>query len=285
MRTWGDAREWAITRLRAGADPATAPLDADVLLAFALGVTKEELLAHPERGLAPDGAARFRALVERRCTGEPVAYLRGFKEFYGLRFAVDPRVLIPRPETETLVDAARRFIGGRALTVVDVGTGSGAIGCAIAANEPRVRVIGTDLSADALEVARANASALGVAGRVELRQGDLLAPVSERVDVVCANLPYLRDEALEHLVGDRTSLAFEPRAAIVAGADGLDLVRRCVADLPRVLAPGGAAFFECDPPQAAAIATLIEAKGLRADVLRDLMRAERVVTAANSGTR
>ena len=280
MPTWGDARERAIARLRSGADPATAPLDADVLLAFALGVTKEELLAHPERGLAADDAARFRGLVERRYTGEPVAYLRGFKEFYGLRFAVDRRVLIPRPETETLVDAARRFIAGRALTVVDVGTGSGAIACAIAVHEARVRVIATDVSADALAVARTNAGALGVAGRVDLRQGDLLVPISEPVDVVCANLPYLRDDSLEHLVGARTSLAFEPRAAVVAGADGLDLVRRCVADLPRVLSPDGAAFFECDPPQAARVAGLIEAQGMRADVLRDLMRNERVVTAS-----
>ena len=281
MRTWGDARDWAIARLRSGADPATAPLDADVLLAFALGVAKEELLAHPERGLAPDHAARFRGLVERRYTGEPVAYLRGFKEFYGLRFLVDPRVLIPRPETETLVDAARRFIAGRGLTVVDVGTGSGAIACAIAASEPSVHVIATDASRDALEVARANAKALGVSSRVEFREGDLLGPVTERVDVVCANLPYLRDDALDDLVGARTSLAFEPRGAVVAGADGLDLVRRCVADLPRVLAPGGAAFFECDPPQAAAIATLIEAQGLRAEMLLDLMRAERVVAASS----
>jgi release factor glutamine methyltransferase len=281
LPTWGDAREWAIARLRAGADPTTAPLDADVLLAFALGVAKEELLAHPERGLAPDDAARFRALVERRYTGEPVAYLRGFKEFYGLRFRVDPRVLIPRPETETLVDAARRFIAGRALRVVDVGTGSGAVACAIAASEPRVRVIATDLSDDALIVARENAASLGVDGQVEFRRGDLLSPVTEQVDVVCANLPYLRDDALEHLVGARTSLAFEPRAAVVAGADGLDLVRRCVSDLPRVLAPGGAAFFECDPPQAAAIAALIEAQGMRTDVLRDLTDAQRIVVASS----
>jgi release factor glutamine methyltransferase len=126
-------------------------------------------------------------------------------------------------------------------------------------------------------VARETAAALRVDGRVEFRLGDLLAPVTERVDVVCANLPYLRDDALEHLVGARTSLAFEPRAAVVAGADGLDLVRRCVSDLPRVLAPGGAAFFECDPPQAAPIAALIEAQGLHTQVLRDLMDAQRVV--------
>ena len=285
MRTWGEARDAAVTRLRTGADPATAALDADVLLAFALGTTKEDVLAHPERALSTADGARFLDLVERRHGGEPVAYLRGFKEFYGLRFSVDPRVLIPRPETETLVDAARRLVEGRAVTIVDVGTGSGAIACAIAVHERTVRVIATDTSPDALSVARSNAASLGVGDRVELRQGDLLTPVTDRVDIVCANLPYLRDDALTHLAGERTSLAFEPREAVVAGGDGLDLIRRCVRDLPRVLAPGGTALFECDPPQADEIAELLRATGLRTDVIRDLGGAERVVSGASSGTR
>lgn len=285
MPTWGEARASATQRLRTGADPATAALDADVLLAHALGVTKEELLAHPERPLAGDREERFASLVERRHGGEPVAYLRGFKEFYGLRFRVDPRVLIPRPETETLVDEARRVIAGRALTVVDVGTGSGAIACAIAAHEHVVRVIGTDSSRDALAVAETNALALGVAERVEFRAGDLLAPIAERAEVVCANLPYLRDDALAQLSGERTSLAFEPRAAVVAGGDGLDVIRRCVVDLSRVLAPGGAALFECDPPQAEAIAALLRQRGLVTRIVRDLSGAERVVVGSSSGTR
>ena len=283
MRTWADARSHAIEQLRGGADPATAVLDADVLLAFALGVNKEDVLAHPERALTADAGARFEALVARRRSGEPVAYLRGWKEFYALRFAVDPRVLIPRPETETLVEEARRLIAGRPVTVVDVGTGSGAIACAIAVHERAVRVIATDISADALAVAKANAEALGVADRVELRQGDLLAPIVERAEVVCANLPYLRDDALASLEGERTSLAFEPRGAVVAGADGLTVIRRAVADLPRVLAPGGVALFECDPPQAVPIAELLRGIGLAVRIVRDLAGAERVVS--GSGTR
>ena len=277
MTTWGEARRSAAERLRTGADPATAALDADVLLAFVLGVGKEQLFAHPERALGDEAAARFAELVERRHAGEPVAYLRGFKEFYGQRFRVDRRVLIPRPETETLVEEARRFIAGRAVRVVDVGTGSGAIACSIALHEPRAQVIATDVSADALAVAATNALAMGVGERVELRQGDLLGPVAEEVDVVCANLPYLRSDALADLRGERTSLAFEPNVAVVAGADGLDLVRRCIADLPRVLAPGGAAFFECDPPQAAVIASLLEERGMRTRIARDLAGNERVV--------
>src|SRR4051812_31196932 len=216
MRTWSAARADAAARLRIGADPDTAALDADVLLAFALGVSKEELYAHPERTVSPSDDARFADLVERRRRGEPVAYLRGWKEFYGLRFRVDPRVLIPRPETETLVEEARRVIAGRALTVVDAGTGSGAIACSIAAHERGVRVIAVDVSAAALTVARENARTLGVSDRVELREGDLLAPIVERVDIVCANLPYLREDALAALTGARTSLAFEPRGAVVA---------------------------------------------------------------------
>jgi release factor glutamine methyltransferase len=278
MPTWGEARAAAVARLRASPEPATAALDTDVLLAHVLGVEKAALFAHPERLLSASEEALFQTLVERRGHGEPVAYLRGFKEFYGLRFRVDPRVLIPRPETEVLVDAARELIAGRAVTVVDVGTGSGAIAVAIAVNEPQVRMIATDSSRDALAVAEVNALACGVADRVELRHGDLLAPVSERVEIVCANLPYLRDDTVVEWVGERTSLAFEPRVAVLAGVEGLDLIRRCIVDLPRVLAPGGAAFFECDPPQSAAVAALLASRvGAAPRVLRDLGGAERVV--------
>jgi release factor glutamine methyltransferase len=204
----------------------------------------------------------------------PVAYLRGFKEFYGLRFAVDPRVLVPRPETEVLVDAVRAYAGDRPLTLVDVGTGSGAIAVALAVTVPALRIIATDVSAVALAVARANAAAHGA--RIDFRQGDLLAPVTERVDVVAANLPYLRDDALERLAGERTSLAFEPRVATVAGPDGLALVRHAIADLPRVLVADGAAFFECDPPQVQLIAALLAKLGA-VDTLKDLAGLDRVV--------
>jgi release factor glutamine methyltransferase len=188
-------------------------------------------------------------------------------------------VLIPRPETEVLVDAARERIAGRPLRVVDVGTGSGAIAVAIAAHEQRVRVIATDSSRDALAVAEANALANGVADRVEFRYGDLLVPITERVDLVCANLPYLRDDTVTEWVGERSSLAFEPRGAVVAGPDGLGIIRRCIADLARVLAPEGAVLFECDPPQVAAVSEMLERAGLRTHTLRDLAGAERVVAA------
>ena len=277
MGTWGEARAEAVRRLRAGADPGTAALDADVLLAFALGVTKEQLLAHSETPLAAAAAARFTALVARRAAGEPAAYLRGWKEFYGQRFRVDPRVLIPRPETETLVDEALGVIAGREATVVDLGTGSGAIACSIALHATRARVIATDSSGDALAVAAQNARELGVGERIEFRQGDLLVPITEKVDLVCANLPYLRDDEMARLTGERTSLAFEPRAAVIGGPDGLDLLRQAVADLGRVLAAGGVALFECDPPQTSSLTRLLDSAGLRTRVIRDLSGNDRVL--------
>lgn len=261
MPTVGELRARALARIPA--------LDTDVLLAHALGVRKEALYADPDARVDHDLAASFDKLIARRTHGEPVAYLRGFKEFYGLRFAVDPRVLIPRPETETVVDAIR---GSGARLVADIGTGSGAIAIALAVTEPNVRVIATDISADALAVARANAEAHGVADRIVFREGDLLAPIRERVDALAANLPYLTDASVAEWTGERASLAFEPQVAVLAGPDGLALLRRAIHDLPRVLRPGGVAYFECDPPQARALAA-----ELRGELLRDLSGHERVL--------
>lgn len=255
--------------LRSGALTRIAPLDTDVLLAHALGIAKEEIYARPETEVPAAAAARFAELVGRRAVGEPVAYLRGWKEFYGLRFAVDPRVLIPRPETEALVDAVR---GSGAHLVADIGTGSGAIAVALAVHDPELRVIATDLSADALEVARHNALAHGVAGRIDFRLGDLFDPLDRPVDAIAANLPYLTDAAVADWTGERASLAFEPPGAVLAGADGLQVIRRALAGLTRVLRPGGVAFFECDPPQARALAT-----EHGAEILVDLAANERVL--------
>lgn len=279
--TRAGARARGLARLRAAGDDA-ASLATDLLLAHACAVSKEELYAHLDATLSESEERRFAELIERRAAGEPVAYLRGWKEFFGLRFLVDPRVLVPRPETETLVEAALahlRLAGGT--RVADVGTGSGAIAIAVAVNAPAVRVIATDLSAGALGVASSNIRAHGVEDRVELRHGDLLEPVEEEVDVVTANLPYLRADALEHLTAERTSLRFEPREAVLAaGEDGLGLIRRCIDQLPGRLARGGAAFFECDPPQAVAIAQLLAARvGGTTRIIRDLMGNERLVEA------
>jgi release factor glutamine methyltransferase len=276
--TRGEARDDATRRLRDVGDP-TAALDADLLLAHVCGIRKEELYAHLDAPISRAERDAFDAAVARRARGEPVAYIRGYKEFYGLRFAVDPRVLIPRPETEVLVEAALGFLRATGRTrVVDVGTGSGAIAIAVAVFEPRARVTATDVSADALAAAGANAAAHGVADRVELRRADLLEGVDGPFDVVAANLPYLREDAVAHLTGERTSLAFEPAVAVVAGEDGLRVVRRCIDQLSERLAPGGAAFFECDPPQTDTVRDLIGAKiGAATRTIPDLTGAPRVV--------
>lgn len=242
-------------------------------MAHALGIPKEALYAHPEVTLSAAEASLVQALVMRRAAGEPVAYLRGRREFHGHELVVDPRVLIPRPETETLVDAALGFVRrSGARLAADVGTGSGAIAIALALGAPALRVIALDASPGALEVARLNIARHGVSDRIELREGDLLAPLDAAVDLVVANLPYLRDP--ERLA----SLAFEPSIALYAGVDGLSLVRRAIADLPRVLAPHGAAFFEIDPAQAGEVArTLTAVLGGAAVVLSDLAGDARVV--------
>src|SRR5258708_29063170 len=175
MPTRGEARAGATERLRRSGVPSPA-LDADVLLAHVLGVAKDALVAHPEVELTVSERERLDALVADRERGVPVAYLRGFKEFYGLRFAVDPRVLVPRPETEALVDAVRAHAAGRALTVVDVGTGSGAIAIALAVGEPRLRLIATDISSDALAVAPANAAPHALP--IRFPAGHLLSPLA-----------------------------------------------------------------------------------------------------------
>jgi release factor glutamine methyltransferase len=306
VTTRAEARTRGLARLRAAGDD-TAALATDLLLAHACGISKEQLYAHFDATLGADEERAYAELMERRAAGEPVAYLRGWKEFFGLRFFVDPRVLVPRPETETLVEAALAHLrSGGGARVADVGTGSGAIAVAIAVNASDTRVIATDLSAGALEVASANIRAHGVEGRVELRRGDLLEPLEEEVDVVTANLPYLpialglRPRRLDTARGSslapaepdahsplsltERSLLFEPREAVFAGgADGLDLIRRCADQLPARLARGGAAFFECDPPQARAVAELLAARlGGPTRIHRDLMGNERVVEAVRA---
>lgn len=270
------ARRGAIARLRdAGIE--TAVLDADLLLAHVLGVRKEDVYAHPEAPITDWALGTYRELVARRSRGEPVAYLRGVKEFYGMELVVSPAVLIPRPETEILVqEAVRRLATREAPAVCDLGTGSGAVAIAIAAELPRARIVAVDASEAALSVARENLSRQSVGDRVGLRQGDLLAPLGGPVDAVVANLPYLTTAEVEAAAG--TSIAFEPREALDGGADGLDVIRLAVAALPRYLSPGGVALFECAPAQAEEVALLLRTSlRARTEIVRDLAGRERVV--------
>ena len=230
---------------RAGID--SAALDAPVLLAHLLGVERAGLLAHPELSLDAATQAAYAGLLARRAAGEPVAYLTGGREFMGLDFAVDRRVLIPRPETEHLVEAALAHLRADptpAPVAVDVGTGSGAIAVSLAQALPRLRVIAADVDAGALAVARANAVRHGVADRVCLVRGALLDWLGRPVDLIAANLPYLRPDQAN------ASIAWEPAVALYAGADGFALYRDLLAQAPARLRPGGRLLAEIDPDQA-----------------------------------
>jgi release factor glutamine methyltransferase len=246
----------------------TPRLDAEVLLAAAMGADRAVLISDPGRGLDPGEARTFQHYARRRSQREPVAYILGRKGFRRLELAVDPRVLIPRPETEHVVEAALALPAGA--RVVDVGTGSGAIALALADERPDLEVLGTDASAGALAVARGNAARLGLP--VEFLEGDLLAPVEGRVDAVVSNPPYVR--AGERLAPEITR--FEPADALYAGPDGLEVYRRLVP------AAAAASFvaLEVGDGQAAAVSALLRDAGFASiDVGADLAGIERVVVA------
>jgi release factor glutamine methyltransferase len=256
-----------------------APADARVLLAHVLGVDRAWLIAHATDAVRPADVDAFFALARRRRDGEPVAYLTGMREFRSLALAVDRSVLIPRPETETLVERALDALPReRATRVLDLGTGSGAIALAIARERPLADVCATDRSAAALAVARANAARLAVAN-VRWLESDWYAalPDGERFDLIASNPPYVAEGDPHLAEGD---LPFEPRGALVAGRDGLDALRVIVAGAPRRLAAGGLLVVEHGYDQAEAVRELLAGAGLRAfESLRDLAGIPRVAAA------
>lgn len=274
-----DTLRWTTGYLEGKGVP-TPRLDAEVLLAWSLGVDRVRLYLDFERPLCPPELARYRELVRRRAKREPVAYIRGFKEFWSLEFDVTPAVLIPRPETEVLVEEALKLARAlspkrpAALRVADVGTGSGAV-AVVLARELNQPVLATDASPEALEVARRNAHKHKA--EVEFIRGDLLAPFADHsLDLVVSNPPYVpRAEVLHPAVPE---LGFEPRGALEGGEDGLDALRRLASDAPRVLASGGWLVLEVGAGQATDTARLLEAAGLRGVArVSDLAGIERVV--------
>jgi release factor glutamine methyltransferase len=259
-----DALDSAVIALGA-AGCETPRLDAELLLAHVLGVDRAALITDPERGLEPDEARAFMDLAARRREREPVAYLLGSKGFRTIDLAVDARALVPRPETEHVVEAALDL--PRGARVVDVGTGSGAIALALKTERPDLEVVATELSPGALAVARANAARLGL--DVSIYEGDLLDPVSGPLDAVVSNPPYVAaGDVLPRDVGH------EPREALFGGEDGLDVIRRLIA------AAAGVPFLaiEVGAGQAPAVAELVRAGGWpEVSALRDLAGHERVV--------
>jgi release factor glutamine methyltransferase len=260
-----------IERLRA-AGSASARLDAELLLGFAIHADRTALLAHPEAQVGTGPEAAYRATLDRRAAGEPVAYIRGVKEFFGLAFAVDGRALIPRPETERLVELAeaeviRRLAAGpRAvdappILVADVGTGSGTIAVALAAAlrrrgvGPELSILASDASPEALALARENAVGHAVADRIRFVEADLLPPSLETpFDLVLGNLPYVRSDAI---AGLPVATSFEPRSALDGGPDGLAVIERLLARLPEALAADGVAMLEIGGDQASEMEALV----------------------------
>jgi len=232
--------------------------EARLLLAAACGVGEANLIARPEIELAQPAEAKFLDWAQRRIAGEPVAYLLGEREFYGLALRVTPAVLIPRPETELLVDLALRLVDAeREAALLDLGTGSGAIAIAVKHHRPRARVTAVDASEPALAVARANAARHRVA--VDFRLGRWFAPLAgERFDCVLANPPYVAEGDPHLAQGD---LRFEPRGALVGGADGLDAIREIVAQAPAHLNTQGWLLVEHGYDQAPAVRACFERAG------------------------
>lgn len=252
------ARQQIAGRLGLSIDEAR--IEAQALLRSALGnVSRAWLAAHPEHALTFDQTAEFSALLQRRLNGEPVAYILGGREFYGLEFEVNAAVLIPRPDTEILVEAAlQRIPEGQPCRVLDLGTGSGAVAIAIAKQRPRASVVAVDQSPSALAVAARNASALQ-AGNVTYLHSDWFSALEGEVfDVIVGNPPYIAVDDPHLREGD---LRFEPQQALAAGADGLDDIRRIVAQAPAHLVNGGWLLLEHGYDQAEAVAALLKIAG------------------------
>jgi release factor glutamine methyltransferase len=271
----------------------TPKLDSEVLLAHVLGCTRAQLYAHPERLLTEEEREGFEHVVVQRCQHEPVAYLVSEKAFYGLDFFVDRRVLIPRPETELLVDMVldialqtdSSLSNGRngatlatgRLVVADIGTGSGAVAVAVAANTAATFIYAVDISTGALEVAQANARRHGLENRIEFLHGDLLSPLPEPVDVIAANLPYVATHEWSQLAPGIVD--FEPAQALLGGTDGLDFIGRLLEQAPGHLKPGGVLLLEIGASQGSAVAGIARLCFPQAmiEVLTDYAFRERIV--------
>jgi release factor glutamine methyltransferase len=257
----------------------TAALDARLLVAHVLGLEANRLALHDEDAVDAAAAGKAERLAERRIAGEPVARIVGRQEFWGLDFELGPETLVPRPDTETLVEAALAFIDGdgrrgEALSILDIGTGSGAILVALLTELPAARGTATDRSMAALAVARRNAQMHGVAGRAGFVLCDWASALSGPFDLVLSNPPYVESVEIEGLQIEVRE--HDPKLALNGGADGLDAFRAILADLPRILAAGGRAFLEIGSAQGASLARLAGEGGLSEKRHRDLAGRERV---------
>ncbi|MBN1876180.1 MAG: peptide chain release factor N(5)-glutamine methyltransferase [Anaerolineae bacterium] len=274
------ALTYTITQLHGVTD--RPQLEAEILLACLLERERTYLLAHPEAVLTTAQAQTYQMWVMRRAMGEPLPYITGFIEFFELTFAVTPDVLIPRPETELLVEEALAWMQANTLfpngtwSAVDVGTGSGCIAVALAVHAPRLRIYAVDSSSAALEIARANAQQHNVAEHVIFLEGDLLTPLMGPVDLIISNPPYIAEVAWDDLP---LSVRQEPCNALLAGQDGLDVIRRLLLQARAYLRPGGLLLVEIGEDQGNAVQDLARTAfpGAQISVLPDLAGKDRVL--------
>ncbi|MBI4187755.1 MAG: peptide chain release factor N(5)-glutamine methyltransferase [Chloroflexi bacterium] len=254
-------------------DPA---LESELLLRHVLGISRVQLYLELEHELTPEQSQKFQRFIERRLKQEPSAYITGHREFYGLDFSVSPDVLIPRPESELLVERALRLAQNQNIAIIaDIGTGSGAIAIRLALSLPQVKIYATDISTASLAVARNNCQKHCVTGRVHLLAGDLLEPLPEPVDLIIANLPYVSASALSQL----TTFNFEPELALNGGPDGLEQIRRLCTCAGSKLNPGGSLLFEIGQGQSQSVTALLRGVFPSAEITvsPDLSGIDRVV--------
>ena len=258
-----------------------ADIEAQVLLRNALGIDRATFHASLDRELSDEDADAFERMVQRRIEGEPLSYITGHREFYGLEFAVTPDVLVPRQETEFLVEAVLEHARSRggdedALTIADIGTGSGCIAVALASHLPNVTVYATDVSHEALRVAGENVRRHGLEGRVRMRHGDLFKALEGPVDVVVSNPPYLSDDEAVDIPPD---VKREPSVALVAGQDGMDMLRRLIVGAREYVRLGGMLALEIDPRRVETVEKLVGETfpGGEVGVVKDHAGLDRVV--------
>jgi release factor glutamine methyltransferase len=268
-----------------GGDLDTPELDARLLAEAAFGIDKLSLSLNENKDASPEGMAQLDALAERRLDGEPVARLLGHKEFYGLDFELNAATLVPRPETELVVDLGLGVLKPlEAPLFLDLGTGSGCIAIALLVHAPKARAIATELSEEALEMARANAERLGVADRLDLREGSWCAPLAEdeSFDLVVSNPPYVETEILPQLPTEVSD--YDPVLALDGGEDGLAAFRAIVKGLQGHIKPGGALSLEIGSEQGIEVGALLTTGGFGGiDIRKDLAGLDRVVVAHQIG--
>jgi release factor glutamine methyltransferase len=259
-------------------------LEAEILLAHVLKFKRIELYTNHEKLVTPAELGKFKAMIQRRSQHEPIAYITNNQPFMSLDFYVDRNVLIPRPETELLVEqvvscSSERNRGASCQLLVDLGTGSGCIAISLAKFLPTVKVIGTDSSPEALAIAQKNAETHNVTERCEFRQGDLFEPIQEKIDLIVSNPPYIPSKEIDGLMTDVKD--WEPRTALDGGPDGLDYIRKIIAEAPNHLSPNGTLFMEIGFDQGERVKKLAEEAGkyVEVKIIKDLNGKDRILKA------